>query len=311
MDDNYNHNNILNIHILYMNTYKILYSAIWNTRNIYTSLVGDNLTDDVTTNKKAELNKNHWSLKTTFELFSDIFLPTLPIHAPSWMPSFLKKIIFGGNSKFMLDTEYPNNDESESFMYVNGIMSNEDVVKTNQEFLRNMFDRPIDLVHNNTDSLIMDLIECLVGKETDDLTEPAMITLYTMSRKLLNPKIKKLVVICHSQGTIIVAQALNYLHKLGLDKAEYLYKLEVYAFASCATNMTYIIDNLPYMEHFANDNDIVAALGCNCGEDVKDYVSIDGKIFIVKNKSGHMFNAHYVNDFSNDYPESKLNNYIK
>ena len=74
--------------------------------------------------------------------------------------------------------------------------------------------------------------------------------------------------------------------------------------------MSYIKDELPYMEHFANDNDLVAALGCNCAEDVKECVNIDGSIFIVKNKSGHMFNAHYINDFENDYPESKLNKYI-
>jgi hypothetical protein len=294
-----------------MNTCKILYSAICNTRNWYTSVVGDNMVDDVSTNENTELNKNHWTFKSILELLSDLFLPTLPIHAPSWIPNFIKKIIFGGNSKYIPDTEYENTDASESFIYVNGIMSNEDVIKTNQIELRKMFDRPIDLIHNNTDSLVMDLLECLVGKETDDLTEPAMITLYTMSRKLLNPKITKLVIICHSQGTIIVAQALNYLEKLGLDKEKYLEKLEIYAFANCATNMAYIKDNLPYMEHFANDNDLVAALGCNCADDVSEYINISGEIHVVKDKSGHMFNAHYIDNFENDYPESRLNKYIK
>ena len=75
--------------------------------------------------------------------------------------------------------------------------------------------------------------------------------------------------------------------------------------------MTYIEKNYPYIESFANENDLVAKMGCNCSDDIKELINIDGKLFVNKNSSGHMFNTHYFNNFSIDYSESKLNNYIK
>ena len=78
------------------------------------------------------------------------------------------------------------------------------------------------------------------------------------------------------------------------------------------TNMKYILmDKYPYMEHFANEDDFVARLGCNCADDVRQYINIDGPVFIKEGKSGHMFNSHYMNNFSEDFPNSRLNNYIK
>ena len=88
-------------------------------------------------------------------------------------------------------------------------------------------------------------------------------------------------------------------------------KLEIYAFANCASKMNYIIDDLPYIESFANENDIVAKLGCNCAEDVKKYISISGKTFINNDKFGHMLSSHYLDNFVKDYPNSKLLEYIK
>ena len=64
----------------------------------------------------------------------------------------------------------------------------------------------------------MDIIECAIGKETDDLTDASFITLSTISTILLNKDIKKLVIICHSQGNIIVSPVLRNLEKFGLNK---------------------------------------------------------------------------------------------
>ena len=292
-----------------MSIFSILISAFKHTKNIYRSLVGINIQTNIIDNKKSEFNRTHWSITKILYLFSDVFLIKLPIYCPTWVPRPIKKIVFGDNSKYIPDDkEY---EDGICIMYVNGIMSNEDVIKTNKDELKSIFNRPINVLHNVTDSLISDLIECLIGKTTENLTEASTITLYAVCRNLLNPKIKKLVIICHSQGTIITANVLNNLHKLGLNKKPYLKKLEIYAFANCASKMTYIKDTLPYMEHFANEHDFVAKLGCNCDDDIKKYISIDGKIYITKNKSGHMFNSHYIDILHNDYPDSRLLTYLK
>ena len=288
--------------------FKILYSAYKKTDNIYTSIVGDKITTNIYENKNSEMNKTNWDIIEFIYLISDIFFIKLPIHSPSWVPKIIKKIYFGENSTYLpAETEIQ---DKTCIIYVNGIMSNRNVVELNRKYLSNLLDnKPVNVMHNVTDSLISDLIECLIGKLTNDLTEAAAVLLHTLCKKMLDPEISKIILIGHSQGTIIISNVLKNLYRLGLDKELYLKKLEIYCFANCATKMNYIINELPYMEHFANNNDYVAALGCNCGNDIKDIISIDGKKFI-KKKSGHMLNTHYIDNFKNDFPKSRLNTYI-
>ena len=293
---------------LYQIMFRILYSAYKKTNNIYTSIVGEKVRENIFHNSNSELNKTNWSIFKFIHLLSDIFLIKLPIHCPSWIPYPIKKLFFGENSKYL-----PANIEYEDgicIIFINGIMSNEKVVELNRIELMKLLNRQINILHNVTDSLVVDLIECLIGKTTSDLTEASTVALYTLCNKLLDPNIKKIVIIAHSQGTIITSNVLKNLYKLGLDKEKYLKKIEIYAFANCTSKMNYITKKFPYMEHFANNNDFVASLGCNCSDDIKDIISIDGKIFI-KNKSGHMFNSHYIDNFTEDFPNSKLMKYIK
>lgn len=291
-----------------MSILKILISAFWNTKNIYRSIVGDKVIENIKNNKTSEFNKNNWTLFSLLYFFYNIFFPRLPITSPSWIPNIIKRIFFGSNSKYIPDDE--ETDNGIFVLYINGIMSNEKIIIQNKKLLNNIFNRKINLIHNVTDSIIIDLIECLIGKQTDDMSEAAIVTLYTLCKKLLDPNIKKIIIICHSQGTIIVGKVLQNLSKLGLDKEEYIKKIEIYAFANCSSNMTHINNSFPYIESFANENDFVARLGCNCTSDIKKYIKIDGIIFIKKNKSGHMFNTHYINNFSEDFPNSRLNIYI-
>ena len=142
-----------------------------------------------------------------------------------------------------------------------------------------MFDRPIHVIHNDSDSIFVDLIECLVGKQYEDLTEPAFVTLMAITKKLLDNKIKKIVIICHSQGTIVVGNVINSLKKMGFIHKKYLKKLEIYAVAN---------------------GDIKKS--CD--------IKIDGSVIIIPNKHGHMFNSHYFNNFENEYQESKLHRYL-
>ena len=279
-----------------MRIVKILISAYLNTKNLSESIIGTN--QDI----KHKLNS-----KSILKCLSDIFIPTLPLHCPNWMPLIIKKIFFGENSKYLPDDK--EIEDGTCIIYVNGIMSDTDIVEDDRKLLKGLFNKPVNLLHNVTDSLIMDLLESLVGKETDSLTEVSVVTLVAFTRKLLDEKVKKLIVICYSQGTIVVAKVLDKLAKLGFNKNSFIEKLEVYAFANCSTKMKYVKDNFPYIENFANENDFVAKLGCNCN--LKELVDIDGETFVAKNKSGHILNLHYLDNFKIDFPKSKLCNYFK
>lgn len=291
-----------------MSILKIVYSAFIHTTNIFRSLAGNNIKNNIYYNDESDININNWNITKVINLIGDIFFIKLPIYCPNWVPYPIKKLFFGDNSEYIPD--YHEHSNNKSIIFVNGIMSNKDVVQLNRKKLYNIFKHPINIIYNSSDSLVSDLIECLIGKTTQSLTEASTVALYSICKSLLNPEIKKLIIICHSQGTIIISSVLKNLHKLGLNKEEYLKKLEIYAFSNCASKMNYIINELPYMEHFANEHDFVAKLGCNHDKDIDHLISIDGKTFITKNKYGHMFNSHYMDNFENDYPNSKLLNYI-
>ena len=286
----------------------IIYSALINTKNIFTSIVGNRFFSNFF-DSNSEMNKSNWDFMNTLKFISDIFIIKIPLYCPKWVRYSIRIIFFGDNSRYYADNEESQN--GECMIFLNGILYNDITIKQTQSILKNMFNRPINILKNASDSIISDIIETLVGKFTQELDEASTIALYTICNKLLDEKIDKLIIICHSQGSIIMSNVLKNLYKLGLNKQEYMKKLEIYSFATCATKMNYVVDELPYMEHFANDNDFVANLGCNCADDIKHLITIDGKINIKRDKSGHMFNTHYINNFSNDFPESKLLTYVK
>lgn len=294
-----------------MSLLKIIYSAFKHSNNVLRSVIGNNVINNYNNNTESEFNKSHWSISEMIYLFTDIFIPSLPIYCPNWVPNIIKRIIFNGNSKYIADTEYPNLHKKESVLYINGIMTNKYILYQNQDALRVLLKRPINLIHNNTDSVIVDLIESAIGKKTNNLTEASYVAMCSISKKLLHPNIEKVILICHSQGTIIASNALLGLKNLGLDQIEYLKKLEIYAFSNCSSSMPYLINNYPYMEHLSNENDFVAKLGGNCNSDIKHLIRIDGIKLVAKNQWGHMFNTHYIRDFESKFPNSKLNNYIK
>lgn len=292
-----------------MKIFKILYYAYKSTNNIYRSLIGYDLKNNMLNNNNSEFNLNNWNIYTLIEFISNIFFIKLPIHSPSWIPKTMKHILFGSNSNYIKNLDEID-ENGNCFIYINGIMSNKNVVLLNKLELENLLLRPVNVIHNVTDSIIMDLIESYIGKETNDLTEASNFALQVICSKLLDKNIKKLIIICHSQGTIITSKLLSKFEILGLDQIEYLSKLELYCFANCTSNMKYIKDDLPYMEHFANEEDYVAKLGCNAPKETKDLINIDGKTFINNNGFGHMLNSHYLINFAQNYKDSKLLTYI-
>lgn len=296
-----------------MTLFKIVRSSIKNTPNLYRSLVGNKVIDNINNNMNSELNRNNWSFMKLIYLFTDIFIPTLPFRCPSWMPNIIKYTIFGGNSEFIEDTSgnlYEKKNNDTKILFINGILTNRTIFQQNIHCLKTFFNRPIHGIHNNTDSLIMDLIECAIGKSSIDLTEASFLTLSIITNLILDKNNTKIVVICHSQGSLIMSQVLRNLKLFGITQKEYIQKLEIYTFGNCCSHMKYISSNYPYMEHFANEFDWISKMGVNHDLDISEYIDIDGITFINTGKYGHLFNSHYIHNFKNDYPFSKLLKYI-
>ncbi|MFT3921589.1 MAG: hypothetical protein QM778_03550 [Myxococcales bacterium] len=107
---------------------------------------------------------------------------------------------------------------SEAWFFVNGICTNQAVARANAQQLSDLFKRPIRLLYNRTDGLVLDLLECAVGKAFDKVTDGARNCLISLLDALCDPKVKRVVLVSHSQGTILSAVILKTLEEALLKK---------------------------------------------------------------------------------------------
>jgi hypothetical protein len=140
-------------------------------------------------------------------------LITLPLAAPGFVPTLLSNLFFHPTQVIPPktgDQRFPE----ETWFFINGIMTNEDVAKLNARYLDHLFHRPITIIQNSTNGLLVDLIQCAVGKEWDVMTEPLTVALPVIHRELQRREKTKVVLIAHSQGTIIAGDVLEILKDL-------------------------------------------------------------------------------------------------
>lgn len=183
----------------------------------------------------------------------------------------------------------------ESWIYVNGIITDGTLAKLNGEYLATLFRRKIKVLHNPTDALVFDVFETLISRLWESYSRADEFVYAHVLTELEKPSIDRVVVIAHSQGTVIFG---NVIKKLEETHPNLLYKLEGYTMANCAQTMRQIQDNqdrrVPFLEHFANTQDTVARLGVlAAGGQRRGEVHIDGRVFVRK-AFGHLLNTHYL-----------------
>ncbi|CAN0297900.1 unnamed protein product [Discosporangium mesarthrocarpum] len=239
--------------------------------------------------------------------------PTYPGKAPKWLRELFPLVTW---FIFSDDTSVSHNSSCSSpemyaWFYVNGICTTLRMALDTGKELGSMFHRDITVVHNPTDSMFVDILECTIGnlwvgsKNVSRLIEPVQITLKKVEKALTDPSITKVVLLSHSQGTIIASDVLFRLwedvesKKKELTK-DMMGKLEMYSFANCGHVLRQERvgpsgDLVPYIESIGNQKDNVATLGMLAPQNAVDQwkVEISGKTILPhKTRWGHMINAH-------------------
>jgi hypothetical protein len=314
---------------------------------------------------------NPWRPRTTLRFVADVTIPSFATTTPDWArtlsPPIVNRLLWRPTQFFRQHDEYGgvSTFPDEHWFFINGIATNADLARINAGYLAHLFHRPLTVVQNATDSLFVDLFECALGKgvkndpnseDRKTMTEPAWRATAAILEAINAKHTQRVVLIAHSQGTIIaanvlravakalrsdlvkqlnpkwhpftkhlmggvrtetdkivrdnLAHALYQLTKGGLEEALLrLGKLEVYTFANCADKMRYVHPSMqvPYMEHFANERDIVARLGVlsplrggpNTQTEVargnsESLIEIDGPTFVQTGAWGHLLNEHYL-----------------
>jgi len=183
----------------------------------------------------------------------------------------------------------------EDWFFINGILTDRKLGELNAMRLSEVFRRPITLLSNPTYNLASDLHQCINGR-TLDLPSPPATHFASLVHQSLE-KNERVVLVGHSQGTIIAANIVELLIRYGATEAE-LRKLELYLFACAAAFIPGCgaegDARVPRVEHFVNEHDLVAKISINYRG--PEPLRVRGRVFYRPGKYGHLLNACYLDD---------------
>ncbi|KAI2634442.1 hypothetical protein GGS21DRAFT_543544 [Xylaria nigripes] len=124
--------------------------------------------------------------------------------------------------------------QHEQWVFLNGVAAGEAWLKSNIDRLALTFKRPILGIHNRTNGIIFDVIECLIQRNFSYATGDVRLAYKILKEKLYNPHYTRVIFILHSQGGIEGGLVLDWLlQELSHDL---LAKLEVYTFGNAANH---------------------------------------------------------------------------
>ncbi|KAI1826385.1 hypothetical protein F4861DRAFT_105338 [Xylaria intraflava] len=124
--------------------------------------------------------------------------------------------------------------QHEQWIFLNGVAVGEAWLKSNINRLALTFKRPVLGIHNRTNGIVFDVIECLIQRNFCYATGDVRLAYKIIKDKLYNPRYSKVIFILHSQGGIEGGLVLDWLlQELAHDL---LAKLEVYTFGNAANH---------------------------------------------------------------------------
>lgn len=165
-------------------------------------------------------------------------------------------------------------------IFVNGILTTMAMAKYQRNFISSMIRQPVDLIHNPTNGVVYDLLECARDRVGTIPSEASIICANLLKEKLSSHD--KVRVFGYSQGGILCARALGML--TGMIGQNEMHRIEFYSFAA---GFRVFDAKGVYAEHFANTQDPVAKIG------VLSKGKTLGKVFTRKER-GHLLVGDYL-----------------
>lgn len=166
-------------------------------------------------------------------------------------------------------------------LYINGVVTPYSLALHQTSILSQCLNEPVELLHNNTDGVFKDLIECLKGRN-GVLIEIAQDAINTIEDKLDYDG--NLTIVAHSQGAIIMTSALLNLAQRLPDKV--LSRIHLVTIGAGVGHC--VLPESLKVEHLINSYDPVTYLGIQ-----SDKYTITGDIY-VRQASGHFFISDYI-----------------
>lgn len=165
---------------------------------------------------------SYWDPLGTLSYLIAITVPSFSREAPrvvrKLLPPFARRLFWRPSFYYREPDSSLTSFMDEQWFFINGMATDPKLARMNANLLSELFGRPITGIYNATNSLFLDLIQCAVGKSykiapnLDDertLTRPAYMSARAILNAVKDPSLKRVVVIAHSQGTIIAANVLR------------------------------------------------------------------------------------------------------
>ncbi|RFU25183.1 hypothetical protein B7463_g11160, partial [Scytalidium lignicola] len=144
------------------------------------------------------------------------------------------KLLNGKAGYLESNPEYAKERDDEKWIFMNGVAVGHNWLQSNIDRLSLTFGRHVTGVHNSTDGIIFDVIQCLIQRNFNYATNDIRAGYKIVKETLYNPKLTKVVFILHSQGGIEGGMIIDWL--LQEVPQDLLAKLEVYTFGNAANH---------------------------------------------------------------------------
>lgn len=207
-------------------------------------------------------------------LVSEVLMPLAAAQRP---PS---ECCYAGASELV--GAYP----TERWYFINGICTDQHWLQLNCQQLEAVFERPVVGIYNETNGIVVDIIESFAQRNLNFPTQAAR-DAADFIRQDIRKGVNKVVLIGHSQGGIIVSIVLQLLNRNELAKLS-----AVFTFACAADEFPNPRPKGLVIEHYANRNDLVAELGVLHFHQRPTY---QGRLFVAE-RGGHLLNTFYSLD---------------
>ncbi|KAI4180715.1 MAG: hypothetical protein L6R41_007054, partial [Letrouitia leprolyta] len=99
----------------------------------------------------------------------------------------------------------------ERWVFINGICTGRTGLQENVNRISLLFGRKVQGIHNQSYGMIGDLLECLFQRCLSYRTMDVRVAIEVIKEHLLNPEVKKVVLLAHSQGGIIASMVVDHL----------------------------------------------------------------------------------------------------
>ena len=205
------------------------------------------------------------------------------VNAPS-IGALIREILIGTKKKtaFVNTLNDAADSDGEDWFFLNGVSTTPEIDRLNRSALSCIFDRDVQSLYNPSNGIIADMAECISERTFNAYAGITFLLLSRVQYSLHSGR--KVVIIAHSQGGIILSNMLKQ-----LQNTEQRYpNLEVYTFASAADEDVEV-DGV-HQEHYGNELDFVARMGLMSTETA-------GTFYMKPKTTGHFFNRDYLEHF--------------